>query len=149
MKIIVDTNIVFSAILNSNSRIGKILLNAKEHFQFFTCNYLRVEIQRHRDRLLKITKLSEDQLFELEELITQKITFIDERLIPKDILVKTEAQLKTIDPDDTVFVALTKHLEGKLWTGDMQLYTGLKAKRFKDMILTSELSLLLDDLESN
>ncbi len=40
MKIIVDTNIVFSAILNSNSRIGKILLNSKEHFQFFTCNYL-------------------------------------------------------------------------------------------------------------
>jgi len=35
MKIIVDTNIVFSAILNSNSRIGKILLNSKEHFQFF------------------------------------------------------------------------------------------------------------------
>jgi predicted nucleic acid-binding protein len=55
--------------------------------------------------------------------------------------------LKTIDPNDTVFVALTKRLEGKLWTGDMQLYYGLKAKRFKDIILTSELSLLLDDLE--
>ena len=149
MKIIVDTNIVFSAILNSNSRIGKILLNSKEHFQFFTCNYLRIEIQRHRNKLLKITKLTEDQLSELEELITQHVTFIDERLIPQDILIKTETQLKAIDPDDTVFVALTKHLEGKLWTGDLQLYNGLKAKRFKDIILTSELSLLLDDLEQD
>ncbi len=147
MKIIVDTNIVFSAILISNSRIGKILLNAKTHFQFFTCNYLRVEIQRHRKKLLKITKLSEDHLSELEKLVTQNITFIDERLIPKDVLLKTEAQLKAIDPNDTVFVALTKHLKGKLWTGDMQLYNGLKAKRFKDILLTSELSLLLDDLE--
>ena len=147
MKIIVDTNIVFSAILNSNSRIGKILLNSKEHFQFFTCNYLRIEIQRHRNKLLKLTKLREDQLSELQELITQHITFIDERLIPQDLLIKTETQLKAIDPDDTVFVALTKHLEGKLWTGDLQLYNGLKAKRFKDIILTSELSLLLDDLE--
>ncbi len=147
MKIIVDTNIVFSAILNANNRIGKVLLNAKEHFQFFTCNYLQVEIQRHRSKLLKITKLSEEQLSELEKLVTQKITFIDERLIPQDLLLKTEAQLKAIDPNDTVFVALTKHLEGKLWTGDMQLYRGLKAKRFKDIILTSELSLLLDDLE--
>jgi predicted nucleic acid-binding protein len=86
-------------------------------------------------------------LSELEQLITQKITFIDERLIPQDILIKTEAQLKSIDMDDTVFVALTKHLEGKLWTGDMQLYNGLRAKRFKNIILTSELSLLLDDLE--
>ena len=149
MKIIVDTNIVFSAILNSNSRIGKVLLNSKEHFQFFTCNYLRTEIQRHRNKLLKLTKLTEDQLSELEDLITQHITFIDERLIPQDLLIKTEIQLKAIDPDDTVFVALTKHLEGKLWTGDLQLYNGLKAKRFKNIILTSELSLLLDDLEQD
>ena len=149
MKIIVDTNIVFSAILNSNSRIGKILLNSKEHFQFFTCNYLRTEIQRHRNKLLKLTKLTEDQLSELEDLLTQHITFIDERLIPQDLLIKTEIQLKAIDPDDTVFVALTKHLEGKLWTGDLQLYNGLKAKRFKNIILTSELSLLLDDLEQD
>ena len=147
MKIIVDANIVFSAILNSNSRIGKILLNSKEHFQFFSCNYLRVEIGRHRNKLLKLTKLTEDQLSELTSLLTQKITFIDERLIPNDVLIKTEIQLKTIDPNDTVFVALTKRLEGKLWTGDMQLYNGLKAQRFKDIILSSELSLLLDDLE--
>ena len=149
MKIIVDTNIVFSAILNSNSRIGKILLNSKEHFQFFTCNYLRTEIQRHRNKLLKLTKLTEDQLSELEDLIGQHITFIDERLIPQDLLIKTEIQLKAIDQDDTVFVALAKHLKGKLWTGDLQLYNGLKAKRFKDIILTSELSLLLDDLEQD
>lgn len=147
MKIIIDTNIVFSAILNSNSRIGKILLNSREHFQFFTCVYLRTEIQRHRAKLLRITKLTEGQLSELEELVTQHITFIDERLIPQDLLIKTEIQLKAIDIGDTVFVALTKHLEGKLWTGDLQLYNGLKAKRFKDIILTSELSLLLDDLE--
>ena len=93
MKIIVDTNIVFSAILNSNNRIGKILLNSKEHFQFFTCNYLRAEIQRYRNKLLKLTKLPEDQLSELEDLLTQHITFIDERLIPQDLLIKTEIQL--------------------------------------------------------
>jgi len=96
MKIIIDTNIVFSAILNSNSHIGKILLNSKEHFQFFSCNYLQVEIHRHRNKLLKLTRLTEDHLSELESLVTKKITFIDERLIPKDLLVKTEIQLKTI-----------------------------------------------------
>jgi predicted nucleic acid-binding protein len=126
MKIIVDTNIVFSAILNSNNRIGKVLLNSKEHFQFFSCNYLRVEIRRHRKKLLKLTKLTEDQLLELTSLITQRITFIDECLIPNDTLIKTEMQLQTIDPNDTVFVALTKRLKGKLWTGDMRLYNGSK-----------------------
>lgn len=147
MRIIVDTNIVFSAILNSNSRIGKILLNSKEHFQFYSCNYLRTEIQRHRSKLLKLTKLTESKLSELEGLVTHNITFIDERLLPRELLLKTEILLKSIDPNDTPFVALTKHLEGRLWTGDMQLYNGLKSKRFKVTILTSELSLLLDELE--
>jgi predicted nucleic acid-binding protein len=75
MRIIVDTNIVFSAILNSNSKIGKILLNSKEHFQFYSCNYLRTEIQRHRSKLLKLTKLTESKLAELEGLVTHNITF--------------------------------------------------------------------------
>ena len=110
---------------------------------------MRNEIQRHRNKLLKITKLTEEQLTELEELVTKHITFIDERLISQNLLIKTEIQLKAIDSNDTVFVALAKQLEGKLWTGDLQLYNGLKAKRFKDIILTSELSLLLDDLEKD
>jgi len=147
MRIVVDTNIVFSALLNSNSRIGKILLNSKEHFQFYSCDYLRKEIQRHRSKLLKLTKLSETKLTELERLVTHNITFIDERLLPQELLLKTEILLKSIDPNDTPFVALTKHLEGRLWTGDMQLYNGLKSKRFKGIILTAELSLLLDELE--
>ena len=147
MRIIVDTNIVFSAILNSGSKIGKILLHSKGHFQFYSCDYLRTEINRHRNRLLKLTKLSEDELAELESLVTHNITFIDERLLPQDLLKQTEILLKSIDPNDTPFVALTKHLEGKLWTGDMQLYNGLKTKRFKDILTTAELSILLDDLE--
>lgn len=96
-----------------------------------------------------MTKLTADQLSELEGLVIQNITFIDERLIPQDLLVRTEAQMKAIDANDTVFVALTKHLEGNLWTGEMQLYNGLKARRFKNIILTSELSLLLDNLEGD
>lgn len=94
-----------------------------------------------------MTKLTEEHLTELEEIVTHTITFIDERLIPRDLLITTEKQLKTIDPRDTVFVALAKHLQGKLWTGDMQLHNGLKAKLYKDIILTAELSLLLDDFE--
>ena len=147
MKIVVDTNIVFSAILNSGSKIGKILLQSKGHFQFYSCNYLRTEINGHRNRLLKLTKLSKDELAELESLVTHNITFIDERLLPQVLLKQTETLLKSIDPKDTPFVALTKHLECNLWTGDMQLYNGLKSKRFKDILTTAELSILLDDLE--
>lgn len=149
MRIIVVTNIVFSAILNSNSRIAKILLNSKSNLHFFSCSFLQMEIARHRTKLQKITRLNEEQIIELERLVTHHITFIDERLIPTKVLSKAELQVQNIDINDTVFVALTKHLKGKLWTGDLQLYKGLKAKRFKDVILTSELSSLLDDSVSD
>ncbi|MDI9366475.1 MAG: PIN domain-containing protein [Flavobacterium sp.] len=125
----------------------KYYLTQKGIFNFYSCDYLRTEINRHRNRLLKLTKLSENELAELESLVTHNITFIDERLLPQDLLKQTEILLKAIDPNDTPFVALTKHLEGKLWTGDMQLYNGLKTKRFKDILTTAELSILLDDLE--
>ncbi len=147
MKIIVDTNIIFSAILNSSGKIGKILLNGKSHFQFYSCNFLKVEITNHKTRLLQLTKLSEVELNELQDLITCNIIFINEGLIPSEIIKSTEAILLHIDPNDTPFVALAQHLEATLWTGDLKLIRGLKTKKFKQVISTAELSLLMDELE--
>ena len=87
-------NIVFSALLNSGSRIGKILLYAKEPVQFYTCNHLQTEIQRHRHKLLKLTKLSEAKLVEIEKLVMHKITFIDEHLLPQSILLKNRSHFE-------------------------------------------------------
>ncbi|RYX80158.1 hypothetical protein EON73_05680 [bacterium] len=55
VKIVVDTNIVFSALLNSNSRIALILLDLKLKHTFYTSNQLLVEIEEHRDKLKKLT----------------------------------------------------------------------------------------------
>jgi predicted nucleic acid-binding protein len=148
VRIVVDTNIVFSGMLNSSSKIGKILINANTHFQFYSCDYLRKEIRKHKVKLLKLTKLSEDSLNELESIITKNITFINEALLPQSIIKSTEILLKNIDINDTPFVALAKQLDAKLWTGDKELYNGLKSKRFKNIISTAELSYLLDELEN-
>lgn len=51
-KIIVDTNIVFSALLNTNSRIGQILINGKNYFDFYSPEYVRFEIFQHKKRKL-------------------------------------------------------------------------------------------------
>lgn len=47
--------------------------------------------------------------------------------------------VKEIDINDIDFVALTKLLEGALWTGHKISYNGLKAAKFQSTINTTEL----------
>ena len=147
MKIIVDTNKVFSGILNTESRIGKILTYSKNHFQFYTCDFLKIELLKHRSKLLKLTKRTAGELDELEQIVTKNITFINEHLLLRKHILFAEDLLRDIDLNDAPFVALTKQLRGKLWTGDKELQNGLLKKGFKSIITTAELSELLDKLE--
>ncbi len=147
MKVIVDTNIVFSAILNTNSRIGKILIKSNGPFQFYSCDFLKEEIYKHRVKIQKITKLSEIEVLELEMLVTNNIIFINEGLISQKTKNSAEKMLKNIDLADVPFVALAKELNAKLWTGDKKLIEGLKAQKFTNCIGTIELAILLDELE--
>ena len=133
--------------LNSNSRIAQILITSKTHFQFYSCNFLKIELTRHQKKLQKLTKLSVDELEELQQLVTQNITFIHEALLPEKTIISSEKLLKEIDVNDTLFVALAKNLKAKLWTGDKELITGLKIKKFKDIVTTEELLELYDSLE--
>ena len=145
MKIIVDANIVFSAILNTNNRIAQILIYENPKFQFYSCDYLQTEILKHREKLLKLTNLSAEELLELEKFITKNITFINEHLLPEKLIEETQILLQNIDPFDVPFVALANHLDAKLWTGDKKLYNPLKEQNFKNLISTIELSVLIND----
>lgn len=147
MKIIVDTNIVFSALLNSESSIAQFLIYNHPRFQFYSCDYLQTEILKHRDKLLKLTKLSKSELLELERYVTNNIKFINHHLLPQQLIKETQIQLQNIDPFDVPFVALAKHLDAKLWTGDKKLYNPLKEQNFENIISTRELSTLINDFE--
>jgi len=148
MKIIVDTNIVFSALLNSNGRIGRLLLDSKQHFEFYSCKYLQIEIFRHLEKIQKHANLQQDEVFELLNLITSRIFFVDENLLPKTTLSKAMELVEDVDFDDMVFVALTNHLNGFLWTGDKILIEGLKRKGYSSVVTTFELFMLLDKIEN-
>ncbi len=139
MKIVVDTNIIFSTLLNSNSTIGDLLFNSHKHFEFYSCSYMRYEIQKHWERLKKISKLSDEQLQVSYTQVLSKLKFINEEIIPVETWLASEQITKGIDIDDTDFVALTKFLKATLWTGDKVLYNGLKKLEFKKLLNTTEL----------
>lgn len=139
MRIIVDTNIAFSGILNSNSRIGELLIKSKDFFNFFSVNQLKTELHKHKEKIKKISGFSEEEYIEAKELATSNIKFIRDTLIPKSDLLTAEKLLQGIDLDDTVFLALSIHLKAKLWTGDFGLIKGLTRKGYINTITTQEL----------
>ncbi len=138
MNIIVDTNIVFSAILNSNNKIGRILIAKNSNFKFYSCEYLKLELFKHQEKLLKLTNLNNEELFELQNFVLANITFINEKIIPNEIIDETTFLLKNIDPFDVPFVALATHLNAKLWTGDKKLYIPLQEQNYQNIITTDD-----------
>ena len=129
MKIIVDTNIAFSAILNTNSRIARIFLQPRTRLNFYSTEQLLIEIEKHRDKLKKMSNYSDSELRMAMLLISNRIRFIRADQIPMVIYQKAEALTEDVDIDDTEFVALTEHIKGKLWSGDKELREGLKIGR--------------------
>ncbi len=97
-------------------------------------------------RLKKISKLTDLELETAYDKILTKITFINEELIPEAIWQKAEILVAFIDVDDIDFVALTRYLKAILWTGDKQLYEGLKAKRFRTVYNTADMVKLRNKL---
>ena len=138
-KIIVDTNIVFSCLLNSQGTIGDLIFNSNDIFDFYSNEYMRFEIHKHWEKLKRISKLTDLELKTAYDKLLPKLTFINEELIPQTIWEKAETLVADIDLDDTDFVALTRYLKGSLWTGDKPLYDGLKAKRFRNVYNTQDM----------
>ena len=100
---------------------------------------MRYEIQKHWERLKKISKLSDDRLHVSYLQILSKLNFINEEIIPVETWLASEEITREIDIDDIDFVALTSFLKATLWTGDKVLYKGLKKHNFKKLMNTAEL----------
>ena len=139
MKLVVDTNIVFSALLNSSGNIAKILLSTNESIEFFSCDFLKDELNSHHKKIQKYTKLSMHEVNELIDLVCSNIIFIDERLLPTSSIKSAYDLVRDIDEKDLPFVAMSIHFKAFLWTGDKQLYIGLVKKNYKKVINTTSL----------
>ncbi len=70
MNFVVDTNIVFSAVLNTNSRIAGILTEYQGVVNFYSPTFLLLELDKHRDKLTNILKVGSQDVLELQHLVT-------------------------------------------------------------------------------
>ena len=139
MIVIIDSNIVFSAILNSQNKIGQLIINSSNIFRFYTVSLLKDEIERHKDKLLSISGFTDEQYQNSYQKIIRRINFVDDILIPDDVIEDAINLVADIDENDILFIALTNHLHAKLWTGDKKLISGLKIKGYSKILTTNDM----------
>lgn len=127
--IVVDTNIIFSALVNKNSKIATFLLEPNQALVMPKFGF--VELFKHKEKICAVSKHSQDEILEILYELMRHIEFFDENSISTNALKNAWNLVNDIDPKDMLFVALTFEVKGLLWTGDTKLRKGLQSKGFE------------------
>jgi predicted nucleic acid-binding protein len=133
MIVVVDTNVVASAILRK-SITQRILFNAA--FRFYAPGFIWSEIAEHRKEFIEKTGYAEDEFNNAVYLAFSNLTIVPEEEYEK---YRGEALSFSPDKDDWPFLALALHLNAPLWSFDKKLRE--KQERVK-VISVEELLLL-------
>ncbi len=139
MKIIVDANIVYSGILNSNGKIGDLLINSQKYFKFIAPEFLRHEIKSKYEKIARASGMSIESVMETEYLVCKDINFISDEQINDEFWHEAFDLVKDVDLKDIHYVAFAKQFKCKIWSGDKRLIAGLKDKGFDKALTTGDL----------
>ncbi len=132
MHIIIDSNVLFSALIK-DSLTRKLILDYEGVFLF--PSYIFQEYEKHKQELIKKTGMDDNDMQQLINLVLKKVF-----IVPNDILdsYRTEALqiIKDIDPDDVLFIACAlAYPNSIIWSDDKKLK---KQSRIK-ILNTSEI----------
>lgn len=134
MIIVVDTHVIIAALLKQ-SITQDILFHAG--FQFYTPEFVKEEIEKYKDELLKKSGYTSERFNIVLSLVFSRVT-----IVPREEYAKYMDEILKFSPDrdDWPFLALAKHLNAALWTYDSDL---LKKQHEITTVTTSELVRLL------
>jgi predicted nucleic acid-binding protein len=126
--IVVDTNVIFSALLRTDATHARIILRSGR--RFFICESVLVELYRHKERILRFSRMTDDEIVvQLHELL-RRMQVYNEDVLPLHH-VDTAADLcRDVDPADAPMVALALTLDAWLRTGDRKLRSALESRGF-------------------
>lgn len=144
MIITVDANILFSALITPLGRLAAIISNAQLPAQLVSGHYLIEELAKHHSKIVRYSKMLDQDVTELKRLYLKNVMLFDETIISGRNWIEAEALTIGVDHFDVTYVALTLQTGGVLWTGDKKLSEHLKAMGFISVVNTAELCALLN-----
>lgn len=130
MKIVIDSNVIFSSLLSGKTFYMDIL-NQNE---VYAPDFLFEEIEEYENTIIEHTPLKED-FYDYALEIFQSLKIVPRIAVRPNTWQKAYDLCKTIDEKDTPFLALSLELNLPLVTRDKKLYKGLLNKGFNNVIL--------------
>ena len=118
MRLVVDTNIAYSALLKS-SRIHRLLIT-EQRLEPHAPKVLLDEIEKHIPRIRRYTGFTVRELRVIWEILVERIKIHREEEYT-DEMEEAMNLLRNVDLSDAPFIALAMHLDTPLWTGDKAL----------------------------
>jgi predicted nucleic acid-binding protein len=126
--VVVDTNILFSALLSGGSRFTEVLLTSDR--RFLINELVLMELFKHKERIVQLSALSDDGVVLLFYELLRELELFKEELVAPAARSRAFSLCQDVDVTDAPHVAITLEIEGLLWTGDEKLKEGLRAKGF-------------------
>ena len=137
-KLIVDANILMSTLITQHGKVAHTFLKLAKEYHLVSCQFLYIELFKHKDRILKASKLEENVFLDYLLSVLNNIEFISEILIPEDVMKQAQELVLGIDERDVNYVALSIYLNVPIWTRDRKLSLGLQDKGFTNLVQTSD-----------
>lgn len=135
MKIVIDSNIIFSALISGK----EIYIDIFKTNDVFIPDVVFTELNKYEARLIKKTKLKKNEFGTFVKILFEEITVIPKFAISSDNWHKAYDICSAIDEKDTPFVALSLELEIPLCTNDKKLHEKLQEKGFGNFVTVEEL----------
>ena len=93
MIAIIDTNILYSALISPQGEVAKILKERK-NIQFLVPDYLLEEIEEHLSDIVTITKKTKNQIKTTFSSLLMGLTILTSENISKEVLIEADFQFK-------------------------------------------------------
>lgn len=144
MIVIVDMNVLFSAIISPNGRIAKLLTDSILPIERISCYYSFVELFKHQPKIVKYAKKPVNEVIDDLYTVLSSIQIYNESLIDGHHWQEAARLTEGVDSFDVNYVALALYTGGWLWTGDKPLTEHLRTMGFNQVVNTHELSQMLN-----
>ncbi len=137
MKLVLDSNIIFSALIKKSTTRNIILSDV---FELLAPEYIFSEITKHKELLLNKSKMNEGDFDALLLLLQKHIQLVTKEKYNENMAL-AEDILKYIDITDSPFLALALALNCKIWSNDGHFKQQDKVEAYTTKELTKTINI--------